>query len=251
MSKQSREMEIVEHLDELRKRIFIVLGVFIAAFAASFIFVEEIYDLLTKDLGTQLVVLGPLDIILIYLSIAAVIALAVTVPVIISQVWMFVKPGLTEEERKASAVYIPVSFVLFAAGILFGYFIILPLVLQFLLALGEGTFQTMFTADRYFQFVLRMTVPFSILFEMPLVVMFLTTIGVISPYGMQKNRKYAYFAIVIVSVLVSPPDFLSDVLVILPLIVLYEISIRLSAVVYKKRLRRLREEEKNASSGSM
>lgn len=232
-------MEIVEHLDELRKRLIIIIGTFIVTFITAFVFVQDIYDWLTKDLDTALAVLGPLDIILIYFSIAAVGALALTVPLIIFQLWLFVKPGLTEEEQKASILYIPASFILFIGGLAFGYFIVLPIVLEFLLNLGEGTFATMFTADRYFQFVLRMTVPFSVLFEMPLVVMFLTSIGVITPQGMHKNRKYAYFAIVIISVLVSPPDFLSDVLVIIPLIFLYEVSISLSKIVYRKRLKRI------------
>lgn len=235
-------MEIVEHLDELRKRLIIIIGIFIATFIAAFVFVQDIYDWLTRDLNMELAVLGPLDIILIYFSIAAVAALALTVPIIIFQLWLFVKPGLTEEEQRASVLYIPASFILFIGGLAFGYFIVLPIVLEFLLNLGEGTFATMFTADRYFQFVLRMTVPFSVLFEMPLVVMFLTSIGAITPQGMHKNRKYAYFAIVIVSVLVSPPDFLSDILVIIPLIFLYEISISLSKIVYRKRLKRLANE---------
>lgn len=239
----SNNMEIVEHLDELRKRLIIIIGTFIISFILAFIFVQEIYDWITRDLETALAVLGPLDIIMIYFSIAAVAALALTIPVIILQLWIFVKPGLTTEEQRASIMYIPASFVLFIGGLAFGYFVVLPLVLEFLLNLGAGTFETVFTADRYFQFVLRMTVPFSVLFEMPLVIMFLTSIGAITPQGMHKNRKYAYFAIVIVSVLVSPPDFLSDVLVIIPLIFLYEISISLSKAVYKKRLKRLAAED--------
>ncbi|WP_147802139.1 twin-arginine translocase subunit TatC [Alkalicoccus halolimnae] len=235
-------MEIVDHLDELRKRIIIILGTFIGAFIISFIFVQDIYDWLTKDIDMVLAVLGPLDIILIYFSIAAVISLGLAVPVIVLQIWLFVKPGLTVEEQKASLMYIPASFILFGGGLAFGYFIVLPLVLDFLLTLGEGTFETMFTADRYFQFVLRMTVPFAVLFEMPLVVMFLTAIGVVTPQGMHKNRKYAYFGIVIVSVFVSPPDFLSDVLVIIPLIFLYEASISLARIVYKRRIKRINSE---------
>ncbi|WP_444685850.1 twin-arginine translocase subunit TatC [Alkalicoccus luteus] len=238
-----QEMDIVGHLDELRKRLIMIIAVFFISFATAFVFVQDIYNWLTQDLDMALAVLGPLDIILIYFSIAAVAALTVTVPFIIFQIWLFVKPGLTPEEQKASITYIPASLFLFAGGLAFGYFAVLPIVLNFLLTLGAGTFETMFTADRYFQFVLRMTVPFSVLFEMPLVVMFLTSIGAITPEGMHRNRKYAYFVIVIVSVLVSPPDFLSDVLVIIPLIFLYEVSISLSKFVYKKRLKRLSMEE--------
>jgi sec-independent protein translocase protein TatC len=87
-----------------------------------------------------------------------------------------------------------------------------------------------------------MTVPFSILFEMPLVIMFLTSVGMMTPVAMKKNRKYAYFAIVVVSVVISPPDFISDVLVIIPLILLYEISINLSAIIYRRRLKREQNE---------
>lgn len=228
-------MNILDHLDEVRKRIMIVLGVFIVFFIVVFIFVRDIYEWFTKDLEMTLTVLGPLDIILIYFTLAAVIALALTVPVLIFQIWLFVKPALTKHEQKVTIIYIPASFLLFAGGLAFGYFVVLPIVLGFLLDLGSGTFQTLFTADKYFQFVLRMTIPFSILFEMPLVVMFLTSIGIITPDGMRKNRKYAYFALIVVSVLISPPDFISDVLVIIPLLLLYEISINMSRIVYRRK----------------
>jgi len=228
-------MNILDHLDELRKRLMIVLGAFIVCFIGVFIFVRDIYEWFTKDLEMTLAVLGPLDVIMIYFTLAAVIALALTVPVLIFQIWLFVKPALTKREQKATIVYIPASFVLFAGGLAFGYFVVLPIVLGFLLDLGSGTFQTMFTADKYFQFVLRMTIPFSILFEMPLVVMFLTSIGMITPDSMSKNRKYAYFALIVVSVLISPPDFISDILVIIPLLLLYEISINMSRIVFRRK----------------
>ncbi|WP_280768155.1 twin-arginine translocase subunit TatC [Salipaludibacillus daqingensis] len=244
MSDQS--MNILDHLDELRRRIMIVLGVFIVLFIGVFIFVRDIYEWFTKDLDMTLAVLGPLDIIMIYFTLAAVIALALTVPVLIFQIWLFVKPALTKREQKATIIYIPASFVLFAGGLAFGYFVVLPIVLGFLLDLGSGTFQTMFTADKYFQFVLRMTIPFSILFEMPLVVMFLTSIGIITPDGMRKNRKYAYFALIVVSVLISPPDFISDILVIIPLLLLYEISINLSRIVFRRKKKKQQQVEEES-----
>ncbi|TMW73529.1 twin-arginine translocase subunit TatC [Alteribacter natronophilus] len=242
-----QDMNMFDHLSELRKRIMIVLGSFILFFIVSFVFVRDIYQWLVQDLDMELTVLGPLDVLWIFFSIAGVIAVAVTIPILMFQVWLFVKPGLTPSERKVTLMYIPASVLLFAGGLAFGYFVVLPIVLNFLLALSEGMFQTMFTPDRYFQFVLRMTVPFSLLFELPLVVMFLTSLGLLTPYGMMKNRKYAYFAIVVVSVLISPPDFISDVLVIIPLILLYEISIMLSHAVYRRKLKR-ELEEKNSSA---
>ncbi|RXJ04624.1 twin-arginine translocase subunit TatC [Anaerobacillus alkaliphilus] len=241
MSDQS--MNVLDHLDELRKRIIIILGAFIVFFIASFIFVKDIYDWFVKDLDMPLTVLGPMDIIYVYFLLSGVIALALTVPVIIFQIWLFVKPALTRREQVVTLTYIPASLFLFVAGLSFGYFVVLPLVLNFLFSLGGDMFQMMFTTDKYFQFVLRMTIPFSILFEMPLVVMFLTSLGIVTPKGMIKNRKYAFFFIVVISVLISPPDFISDVLVIIPLIFLYEVSIVLSTIVFRRKRKRERELE--------
>lgn len=241
-SMSDQNMNLLDHLDELRKRIMIILGAFIVFFIASFIFVKDIYDWIVKDLDMQLTVLGPMDIIYVYLMLAGVVALALTVPVIILQIWLFVRPALTDRERKLTLGYIPASLILFLAGLSFGYFIVLPLVLNFLFGLGGDMFTMMFTTDKYFQFVLRMTIPFSILFEMPLVVMFLTSLGIVTPKAMAKNRKYAFFFIVVISVLISPPDFISDVLVIIPLLFLYEVSIVLSKIVYRRKLKRERQE---------
>ncbi|MGJ9381972.1 twin-arginine translocase subunit TatC [Salipaludibacillus sp. CF4.18] len=237
-------MNMLDHLDELRKRIMIVAATFIVLLIAVFIYVQDIYEWFTKDLDMPLAVLGPLDIIVIYFTLAAVLAFALTLPVLVFQIWLFVRPGLTMKEQKASLIYIPASFILFLAGLAFGFYVVLPIVLSFLLELGSGTFETMFTADRYFNFVLRMTLPFSILFEMPLIVMFLTTIGLITPAGMKKNRKYAYFALIVLSVLISPPDLLSDILVIIPLLFLYEVSISMAKLVYKKKTKSDDESEK-------
>ncbi|MDQ0255226.1 sec-independent protein translocase protein TatC [Evansella vedderi] len=243
-----QNMNILDHLDELRKRIMISLAAFIVFFIGVFVFITDIYEWFVKDLDMTLTVLGPLDIIWVYFSLAGVIAFALTIPVLVLQIWLFVKPALTPREQRATIIYIPASFILFVGGLCFGYFVVLPLVLNFLIGLGQDMFVTMFTPDKYFQFVLRMTLPFSILFEMPLVVMFLTSIGIITPEGMKKNRKYAYFALIVVSVLISPPDFISDVLVIIPLLFLYEVSISLSRVVYIRKLKKEKEYERSLES---
>ncbi len=233
-----QSMDLLDHLDELRKRIIISLVAFVVFFIAGFVFVKDIYEWFVKDLEMPLTVLGPLDIIYVYFLLAGVIAIALTVPVIIWQIWLFVRPALTKHERRITLTYIPVSFLLFILGLAFGYFIVLPLVLNFLTSLGGEMFTIMYTTDNYFQFVIRMTIPFSILFEMPLVVMFLTSLGIITPKAMQVNRKYAFFFIVVISVVITPPDFISDILVMIPLVLLYEISIVISTIVYRKKLKR-------------
>ncbi|MFD1706311.1 twin-arginine translocase subunit TatC [Siminovitchia sediminis] len=237
-----KQMNLVGHLEELRKRIIVILIAFVLAFVFSFIFVQDLYQFLVKDLDGKLALLGPGDIIRIYMMIAGVMAVAVTIPVAAYEIWKFVQPALSREEQKLTLMYIPGLFFLFCAGIAFGYFILFPLVLSFLSNLTGDLFQTFFTAEKYFTFMLNLVVPFGCLFEMPAVVMFLTRIGVLDPAKLIKSRKISYFLLIVVSILITPPDFISDVLVIIPLLLLYELSITLSKAVYRKRL-----SSKNAS----
>lgn len=233
---ENKNLQLVGHLEELRNRLIITLLAFIVFLIGGFVFVKPIYGWLIKDLDTKLAVLGPSDILWVYLMIAAVIALAATIPVAALQVWKFVTPALSREERRVTLRFIPALFFLFIFGIAFGYFLLFPIVLGFLMSLSAGQFEMMFTADKYFRFMLNLTLPFGLLFEMPLVVLFLTRLGILNPIRLKKARKMSYLVLIIVSVLITPPDFLSDILVIVPLLVLYEISVSLSNVVYKKRL---------------
>lgn len=238
-----KELNLVEHLDELRKRLIISVVAFFIFFVIGFIYVKEIYLWLVRDLDVKLIVLGPSDIIWVYFTIASVIAIAGTIPVLAWQIWLFVKPALKPIEQKISLSYIPALFILFIVGLSFGYFVIFPTVLGFLVELGGEMLETNFTADKYFRFILHMTIPFGVLFELPVVTMFLTSLGIINPYALQRIRKYAYFVLIIIGVLISPPDIMSDILVAVPLLVLYEISINLSKIVYKRKLKKEREYE--------
>ncbi len=166
--------------------------------------------------------------------IASVMALAATIPVAAYQVWKFVKPALTKDEEKASLAFIPGLFFLFLTGLAFGYFVLFPLVLSFLTTLAADQFEVFFTAEKYFLFILNLTLPFGFLFEMPAIIMFLTKLGIVNPKKLAKGRKIAYFLLIIISVFVTPPDFISDVLVIIPLLLLYELSITLSRIVFRK-----------------
>ncbi|SDL91604.1 twin-arginine translocase subunit TatC [Bacillus sp. OK048] len=240
---EDKELQLVDHLDELRKRIIISAIAFVAFFIIGFIYVTDIYSWLVRDLDVKLIVLGPSDIIWVYFMIATVIALAGTIPVLASQLWLFVKPALKPLERKITLSYIPALFILFIVGLAFGYFIIFPMVLEFLVKMGAEMFVTNFTADRYFRFILNMTLPFGVLFELPAVVMFLTSLGIINPFVLAKIRKYAYFVLIIIAIVITPPDFMSDFVVTLPLLLLYEISINLSKIVHKKRMKKLQEQE--------
>lgn len=229
------DLHLTEHLAELRKRLLITLGAFIVALFAAFIYVEDIYQWLTRNLGYKLQTLGPSDVLWVYLMISAVFAIAVTIPIAGFQLWRFVAPGLKDNERRAALAYIPALAVLFAAGLSFGYFVIYPMVLNFLTSMAAGTFETNYTAERYFRFMINMTVPFGVLFEMPVIVMFLTSLGILNPVRLAKVRKMAYFLLTIVAVTITPPDIVSDVLVIVPLLFLYEISIGLSRFIFLRK----------------
>lgn len=230
------EMNIVDHLSELRKRIIITLLAFIFSFVASFVFVKDIYQYLVKDLDDKLALLGPGDILWVYMMIAGTSAIAVTFPIAALQVWKFVQPALTKVEQKTTLAFIPALFLLFLVGISFGYFVLFPLVISFLEELAGSDFETYFTVEKYFTFMLHLTLPFGFLFEMPAVIMFLTKLGIVDPHKLAKARKYSYFGLIVLSVLITPPDFISDVLVIIPLLGLYEVSITVSKMVNRKKI---------------
>ena len=250
---EDKELNIIDHLDELRTRLIITLAAFIIFFIVGFMFVEEIYNWLVRDLEVKLIVLGPSDILWVYFMLAAVIAFAGTIPVLATQVWLFIKPALKPIERKISLSYIPALFILFIVGLSFGYFVIFPTVMNFLIELGGEMMVTNFTAEKYFRFIFNTTIPFGVLFELPVVMMFLTSLGIINPYVLSKIRKYAYFVLIIIAIFISPPDFMSDFLVAVPLIFLYEISVSFSKIVYKRKLKKEKQwqEEFDSSNDEM
>lgn len=238
-----RELNLVDHLEELRKRIIISALAFVVFFIVGFIYVDDIYKWFVGN--EKLLVLGPSDIMWIYFMLATVIAVAGTIPVLALQIWLFVRPALKPNERRITLSYVPALFFLFIIGLAFGYFVIFPMVLDFLVNIGKDMFVTNFTAERYFSFILNMTLPFGVLFELPVVVMFLTSLGIINPFVLSKIRKYAYFVLIIIAIVITPPDFMSDFVVTVPLLLLYEISINLSKFVYRKRLKKQQDEDKD------
>ncbi|KAA9021693.1 twin-arginine translocase subunit TatC [Niallia endozanthoxylica] len=240
---EDKQLNVIDHLDELRKRLIITVAAFIVFFIVGFFYVEELYQWMTKDLDVKLIVLGPSDILWVYFMIATVIAIAGTIPVLAMQIWLFVKPALKPIERKVSLSYVPALFFLFIIGLCFGYFVIFPTIMGFLIELGGDMMATNFTAEKYFRFILTTTVPFGILFELPVVLMFLTSLGIINPYVLAKIRKYAYFVLIVIAIFISPPDFMSDFLVAVPLLFLYEISVNLSKFVYKRKLKKEKQRE--------
>ncbi len=233
-----KEMNIVGHLSELRNRLLITGVCFIGFFILAFIYVKDIYYFFENDIDFKLTVTSPGDIIWIYFTIAGLIALVATLPVLSLQLWLFIKPGLTKPERKVSLSYIPAVFLLFVLGLVFGYLMFIKLILPFLLSLNDGMFNELFTVEKYFRFLMTVTIPFAVLFEIPIILMFLTSLGIVTPQFLKKTRKYAYFILLIVGALVTPPDIVLQLAVAIPLFILYEISIYLTSIVYRKKQQR-------------
>jgi sec-independent protein translocase protein TatC len=232
---ESREMNLIDHLSEMRKRLIIILGSFIILLIISFLYVKDIYNWIIQDSEMKLAILGPSDILWVYLMLSGIIAIAGTIPIAAHQIWLFVKPALSINERKVTLAYIPSLFILFILGISFGYFVIFPLIFDFLLSLSDEMFMTFFTVEKYFRFMIHVILPFGFLFELPVIIMFLTSLGILNPYRLQKMRKYSYFALIVTAVLITPPDFVTDIIVIIPLLFLYECSVLLSKVVYRRK----------------
>lgn len=233
----SREMPFLEHLTDLRRRLLIVAATLLLSVIICFLFVDHIYQLLASRSGEKLAILGPGDILSIYVKLSAIGGIALTIPVAAYQAWRFVVPALEERERKVALMYIPALFLLFLAGLSFAYFVLFPMMYHFVLGLSNGNFELVITANDYFTFMLNLCLPFGLLFELPVVVLFLSHLGILNPHRLAKMRKPAYLVLSVISITITPPDFLSDIMVIVPLIVLYEISISISRFIHRKRTR--------------
>ncbi|WP_088010815.1 twin-arginine translocase subunit TatC [Gottfriedia acidiceleris] len=239
---QEKEMSVIDHLDELRNRIIKVIVAFVIFLGIGLYYTKAIFNFLVQDLHGKLLALGPSDVLWIYLMIGGVFAIACSIPVIAYQIWAFVKPALHVKERKSTMLYIPALFILFVCGLAFGYYFIFPNVLKFLQDIGEDLVTVTFTAERYFSFLFNLVVPFAFFFDLPVIILFLTSIGIVSPAFLRKSRRFAYFILIIIGTAISPPDFVSDMMTSLPLLVIYELSILVSSIAYRKRIKRLQHE---------
>lgn len=240
-SLHDKEMDLTGHLSELRNRLIITGIFFILFLILGFVYVKDIYGFFEKDIDFPLNITSPGDIVWVYFTMAGLTAVIGTIPVLSLQLWLFIKPGLTSKEQRASLAYIPALFLLFVGGLIFGYIIFSQLILPFLLSLNDGMFNELFTVSNYFRFMFRVVLPFAFLFEIPIIAMFLTSLGMITPDFLRKIRKYAYFIMVIIGAIVTPPDFILQIVVAIPLFLLYEISIYLSGIVYRKKIRKHQE----------
>jgi sec-independent protein translocase protein TatC len=238
MSHQTN-MTVWDHLGELRKRIFYILILFIASTILGFALSEHVINFLKFQPEAEhinMVVIHLTDALKVYVQFSVALGLVVTFPFALYQLWAFVSPGLIENERKLTLAFIPGVILLFLMGLSFGYFLLFPFMVQFMMNISEQLgAQEMYSMVQYFSFLFKLIIPFGFIFQIPLLVLFLTKLGIISPSQLRKVRKYAYLVLIIIAGILTPPDLFSQILVSLPLIILYEASIWLSKLGYRKK----------------
>lgn len=226
------QMSLLEHIAELRKRLLIVALAFVVFFIAGFFLAKPIIVYLQEtDEAKQLTLnaFNLTDPLYVFMQFAFIIGIVLTSPVILYQLWAFVSPGLYEKERKVTLSYIPVSILLFLAGLSFSYYILFPFVVDFMKRISQDlNVNQVIGINEYFHFLLQLTIPFGLLFQMPVILMFLTRLGIVTPMFLAKIRKYAYFTLLVIAALITPPELLSHMMVTVPLLILYEISILIS-----------------------
>ncbi|TYR78428.1 twin-arginine translocase subunit TatC [Priestia megaterium] len=241
-----QEMSVYDHIGELRKRILTVVFFFFIATIAGFFLADHVIVYLqqadeAEDLTMNAFKLT--DPVKIYMQFAFVIGCVLSAPVALYQLWAFVSPGLYERERRITLGYIPISISLFIGGIAFSYFVLFPFVVDFMIRVSERlSVNQVIGINEYFSFLLQLTLPFGILFQLPVVVMFLTRLGIVTPLFLMQVRKYAYFILLVVAALITPPELLSHLMVTVPLLILYEVSILISRMSHKQMLKNRQED---------
>ena len=237
---QEVEMPFLDHLEELRWRIIKSLVAVFVFTIIAFFFSDQILKFLlisTKHLKHQfqLQVLKVQTVFIIKLELAIITGVIFALPVIFYQLWAFVAPGLLENERKYVIPVIVFATISFIVGAAFAFFVIIPFALDFFLGLVPENVKNNIALDFYFGFVARLVLVFGIVFELPVVSLLLTKLGILTPKILRKYRRYAIVVIFILAAILTPPDPTTQLLLAIPLVLLYEVTIWISYFFYKKK----------------
>lgn len=224
-----KDQGIIEHLEDFRKYLLISIAAIVLAAIIGFSNSDRLISILIlplNNLHQKLFVTGVTEAFFVKLKVSLLVGIVFAFPVIVIALWRFFKPALHPRERKYIYWLFPISILLFASGILFAYYIILPLILNFFIYTAGNHLSTMITVDEYFSFLCSFVLPFGLVFELPVIVFFFTAIGLVDHQMLAKNRKYALLIIVILAAALTPgPDPISQVSMAAPIYLLYEVSI--------------------------
>jgi len=233
------EMSFLDHLEELRWRIIysligIVIGTIIAWIFIDFL-IDNILLIPAKHANFKLQNLRPFGQLFIYFQVAIIVGLILSIPNVFYHIWKFISPALKANERKYVTGIVIFTTFCFACGVVFAYFVMLPLTLKFAAQFGSATIQNNFSIDEYFSIVLSVILGAGLVFELPMLSFFLSKIGILNPTFMRKYRRHALIAILIFAAILTPgTDPVSQIILAIPLVILYEISILVSKFSQKK-----------------
>jgi len=239
--KEDDKLPFTAHLEELRKRLitsFVAVGL---GFLVAYAFKERIFNLLARPLisampaGDRLVFTGLPEAFFTYLKVSLLAGIILAAPVILYQFWMFVAPGLYRNERRLLLPIIFLSSFFFIVGTLFGYFVVFPFGFKFFLGFATETIKPLPAMREYLSFSAKLLLAFGVVFELPLVITFLSRMGLVSVDYLKKNRKYAILLIFVAAAILTPPDVATQIMMALPLMLLYEVSIIGARVFAPKR----------------
>jgi sec-independent protein translocase protein TatC len=236
------KMSFLEHLDELRKRIiWAVVGVF-AGFLVACFFIQQLFDFIMKPLsaqlpaGASLVYTDPTEAFVLYIKIAAIAGLLIASPVVMTQVWLFIAPGLYAHEKKMAIPFVMMSSIFFIGGAAFSHYVVFPLTWSFFVSFTTDYLTFMPRIEPAFSLYMKMALAFGLVFQMPTVVLFLARMGVVTARFLLRHIKYAVLIIFIVAAVITPSgDMFTQTAMAGPMVLLYLLSILLAWIFGKKK----------------
>jgi sec-independent protein translocase protein TatC len=252
---QEAKLPISVHLEELRKRLLRIIIAVGVGFGVCYYFKDPLFTVLTRPLaqvmpkGGSMIFTNLTEAFFTYMMIAFFASLVLTSPYTLYQIWKFSSPGLFPSEKKVVFPFVLSSTFLFVGGVLFGYFIVLPPAFEFFLSFTSDFLKPMLSFREYLSLSLKFLLGFGISFELPVFIFFMTKLGIVNARLLSKNRRYAILLIFITAAILTPsPDAVSQILMALPLLFLYEISIIVSRFAQKKPLEKEQSPEKEKES---
>ena len=246
-AKKGKEMALSGHLKELRNRLIICVVCFLVAFLVSLSFAADIVELLTdigRAYGYQYVYIAPQELLMEHFSVALIAGLCVVFPVLAYQVWAFVRPGLSRKENILFVLAALFGLAFFIVGVLFAYKIMLPFMLEFLIGIRTGTdIVASISIQSYISFLITIFLIFGVVFELPVISVLLTQMSLVKVAWMKKGRRVVIVLIFLLAGFITPPDIISQVMVAVPMIALYELSILICTILLKFRKKKAEQEE--------
>lgn len=239
-------MSLFDHLDELRKRLVVIVVVNLLAMVLLFSQSEFIMQyLLEVNPGMDLVYTTPSELLMVYVELSFILAVVICSPITIYEIWAFIEKGLYEKERKAILFTLIFGAVFFILGVAFCYFMVLPTTLEFFLRIAIDEVASMLSIQSYVSFVNMMLLAFGAVFEMPVIIFLLSKLGIIKPEFLKKNRGIIIVGIFVFAAVITPPDVVSQLMLGIPMLILLEFSIFVSTLAYKGNRKKEIENKEN------